>query len=141
MTNLEVDGDGAGDSQVETEAVHVQDEVHVQGEAEGNGDGGGRVQHQGGGRKRKQGAELDGNVRKAGDMETMTVMFVDQTAGDLLAKCLQRAEDRIAEMVGYRVCRLLPCTNPWSCKHCGQSACYTCEQGERGCKIVDRGTS
>ena len=78
-------------------------------------------------------------VKKPGDMETVAVMFVEQTAGGLLAKCLQKAEDKVAKMVGYTVrmvessgtqlCRLLPCTNPWSGKHCGREMCYTCEQG------------
>ena len=56
------------------------------------------------------------------NQRTVTVMFVDQTVGGMLAKRLQKAEDAIAEMVGYRVrmvetsgtqlCRLLPNTNP-----------------------------
>ena len=56
-------------------------------------------------------------------------MFVDKTVGGMLAKRLQKAEDAIAEMVGYRVrmvetsgtqlCRLLPNTNPWSHQNCG----------------------
>ena len=67
-------------------------------------------------------------------------MFVDQTVGGMLAKRLQKAEDAIAEMVGYRVrivetsgtqlCRLLPNTNPWSGQNCGRSTCYTCTQGD-----------
>ena len=66
-------------------------------------------------------------------------MFVEQTMGGAFQKKLQQAEDRIAEVVGYRVriveqagtqlCRLLPSTNPWSGSHCGCSTCYTCGQG------------
>ena len=66
-------------------------------------------------------------------------MFMDQTMGGALQKSLQQAEDKVAEMLGYRVrmvessgtqlCRLLPCTDPWSGQHCGRAACYTCEQG------------
>ena len=57
-----------------------------------------------------------------------------------LAKEMQKAEDIIAEMVGYRVrivessgtqlCRLLPNTNPWAGQYCGRTECYTCTQGD-----------
>ena len=66
-------------------------------------------------------------------------MFVEQTKGGVWQKKLLEAEDSIGMMVGYRVRivessgtqlgRLLPCTNPWKGQHCGQPACYTCEQG------------
>ena len=80
-----------------------------------------------------------GQAKKAGELETLAVMFVDQTMGGALQKSLQMAEDKVAEMVGYRIrmvessgtqlCRLLPCTNPWKGQHCGRASCYTCEQG------------
>ena len=73
-------------------------------------------------------------------LETVGVMFVDQTVLGGLAKQLKKAEDEIAEMVGYRVrvvessgtqlCRLLPNTNPWAGQHCGRDGCYTCNQGD-----------
>ena len=84
-------------------------------------------------RKRKQMKQ----VRQ--DPPTISVMFVEQTAGGELAKRLQEAEDRLAGMTGYRVrmtetsgsklCHLLPNTNPWSGRHCERSQCYTCNQG------------
>ena len=68
-------------------------------------------------------------------IETVRVLFVDQTVLGELAKQLQKAENEIAEMVGYRVrvvessgtqlCRLLPNTNPWAGQHCGRAGCYT----------------
>ena len=123
--------------------------VQSQEEAKNDGDGAGGVgaHHQGAGHaswrkmasrgmRKKPGVGKDVRIRKAGELETVAVMFVDQAAGGLLAKCLQRAEDKVVEMVGYRVrmvepsgtqlCRLLPCTNPWSGKHCGRAACYMC---------------
>ena len=73
------------------------------------------------------------------DLETLAVLFVDQTHGGALQKTIQAAEDSIALMVGYRVrvvetsgtqlCRLLPYTNPWGGQHCGRPSCYTCGQG------------
>ena len=42
-------------------------------------------------------------MEKSRKLEMVAIMFVDQTAGDLLAKSLQKAEDRVAEMVGYRI--------------------------------------
>ena len=83
-----------------------------------------------------------GGVKKAKnirDLETIAVMFVDQTKGGALQKLMQEAEDSIALMVGYRVRvvessgtqlgRLLPYTNPWQGRHCGRDSCYTCSQG------------
>ena len=56
------------------------------------------------------------------DPKTVTVMFVDQTVGGVLAKRLQMVEDRLAKITGYRVRitetsgsqlrRILPHTNP-----------------------------
>ena len=55
--------------------------------------------------------------------KTVTVLFVDQTVGGVLAKRLQMAEDRLAKVTGYRVRitetsgsqlrRVLQNTNPW----------------------------
>ena len=73
------------------------------------------------------------------DPPTISVMFVEQTAGGELARRVQEAEDRLAGMTGYRVrmtetsgsklCHLLPNTNPWSGRHCERIQCYTCNQG------------
>ena len=41
------------------------------------------------------------NIKK--EVETVAVMFEDQMVGGMLAKRLQKAEDAIPEMVGYRV--------------------------------------
>ena len=84
----------------------------------------------------------DGGIQKTKafkDLETLAVMFVEQTKGGVWQKKLQEAEDSVAMMVGYRVRvvessstqlgRLLPCTNPWKGQHCGRPSCYTCEQG------------
>ena len=74
------------------------------------------------------------------DMETVAVMFVDQTVGGLLAKRLQEAEDRISMFTGYRIrmvessgtqlCRMLPNTNPWSGMDCTRTDCVPCGQGD-----------
>ena len=76
------------------------------------------------------------------DPPTISVMFVDQTVGGVLAKMLQEVEDRLARITGYRVritetsgsqlCRILPNTNPWGTKDCERGNCYTCSQsGEK----------
>ena len=66
-----------------------------------------------------QGAKKQKSVQ---EIETLAVLFVDQTKGGALQKAIQAAEDNIALMVGYRVrvvetsgtqlCRLFPYTNP-----------------------------
>ena len=66
-------------------------------------------------------------------------MFVDQTAGGILAKMLQEVEDSLARATGYRIrmvelsgsklCHLLPNTNPWSGNDCGRVNCVLCSQG------------
>jgi hypothetical protein len=73
-------------------------------------------------------------------METVEVMFVDQTMMGELAKQLQKAENEIAEMVWYKVrvaessgtqlCGLLPNINPCADQHCDRAGCYTCNQGD-----------
>ena len=60
---------------------------------------------------------LQSTFLKISDLETVAVMFVDQTLGGTFQKKLQHAEDRVAEVVGYRgrvveqagtqLCRLL----------------------------------
>ena len=76
------------------------------------------------------------------DPPTISVMFVEQTVGGVLAKRLQEVEDRLAAITGYRVritetsgsqlCRILPNTNPWGQGDCERVECYTCSQsGER----------
>ena len=67
------------------------------------------------------------------DPKTVTVMFVDQTVGGVLAKRLQMAEDRLAGITGYRVRitetsgsqlrRILPNTNPWQGMDCMRPEC------------------
>ena len=69
-------------------------------------------------------------------------MFVEQTAGGMLAKMLQEVEDRLASITGYRIritemsgsklCRVLPNTNPWGNQDCLRGDCFTCSQpGEK----------
>ena len=89
-------------------------------------------------RKRRQDPAV--KVTTSKQTETITVMFVDQTPGGVLAKRLQEAEDRIAKITGYRIRmvetsgtqlgRMLPNTNPWSGMHCSRSMCFTCNQGD-----------
>ena len=77
--------------------------------------------------------------KKISELETVAVMFVDQTMGGAFQKKLPEAEYRVAEIVAYRVrvveqagtqlCRMLPSTNPWNGSHCGCTTCYTCGQG------------
>ena len=95
--------------------------------ARSGGHGGAGQWRKPGGRGQVQGAHQKKSIKKGKpakpkEIETIAVMFVDQTVGGMLAKRLQMAEDAIAEMVGYRVrmvetsgtqlCRLLPNTNP-----------------------------
>ena len=71
--------------------------------------------------------------------KTVTVLFVDQTVGGVLARRLQIAEDRLSKVTGYRVRitetsgsqlrRILPNTNPWQGMDCQRTGCYTCNQG------------
>ena len=77
------------------------------------------------------------------EVDTITVMFIDQTVGGVLARRLQEAEDRIAEITGYRIRmvessgtqlrRILPNTNPWSGQDCSRLTCYNM-QPRRGNK-------
>ena len=71
---------------------------------------------------------------------TISVLFVDQTKGGILAKRLQEAEDRLAILTGYRIrvtescgtqlSRILPNTNPWNGEDCTRPECYSCRQGD-----------
>ena len=76
---------------------------------------------------------------------TIPVLFVDHTPGGELAKRIQKVEDRLAGMTGYRVrvtetagsqlFRILPNTNTWKGSDCQRGNCYTCSQGDE--KLVD----
>jgi hypothetical protein len=77
--------------------------------------------------------------RNTADIPLLTVLFIEQTPGRELARRLQKVEERIASITGYRVRiaetsgsqlrRLLPNTNPWAGTECGRGQCYTCSQG------------
>ena len=64
----------------------------------------------------------------------ISVMFIDNTMGGILAKRLQKEEQRLAGMTGYRIIesvgtplsRLLPSTNPWGAGDCGHQDCVLC---------------
>ena len=58
---------------------------------------------------------------------TLTVLFVDQTVGGELAKWLQKAEDRLARVTGYRV-RITE-TSGSQLRRVLRPECYTCNQG------------
>ena len=83
--------------------------------------------------------------KKKPDPPSITVLFVDQTPGGELAKKLQKIEDRLSLITGYRVrvtetagsqlCRILPNTNPWKGLDCMRADCYPCSQG--GEKLQD----
>ena len=68
----------------------------------------------------------------------ISVMFVDNTKGGLLAKKFKEEEKRLGRMTGYNVrvaettgmalSRLLPSNNPWGAGDCGRQDCPMCEQ-------------
>ena len=70
----------------------------------------------------------------------ISVLFVDNTKGGLLAKRFKEEEKRLGRMTGYNVrvaetagmalSRLLPSTNPWGAGDCGRQDCPVCEQGD-----------
>ena len=76
--------------------------------------------------------------RNTADIPVLTVLFIEQTPGGELARRLQKVEERMAAITGYRVRiaetsgsqlrRLLPNTNPWVGADCGRGQCYTCPQ-------------
>ena len=79
--------------------------------------------------------------RKAGPLPpTRSVFFVDNTAGGMLAKRFQQAEETTGDMTGYRIritesagtpmSMLLPSTNPWGPQDCLREDCVTCRQGD-----------
>ena len=82
--------------------------------------------------------------RKKADRALMespiSVLFVDNTKGGLLAKKFREEEKRLGLMTGYNVrvaetagmplSRLLPSTNPWGPGDCGRQDCPVCEQGD-----------
>ena len=77
--------------------------------------------------------------RRAGPLPpTRSVMFVDNTAGGILAKRFQQAEEEAGQVTGYRMritetagtplSMLLPSTNPWGPQDCLREDCTTCNQ-------------
>ena len=97
----QVHGEGEMHDQVHSvgerqEHAQVEGEMHVQAQSVD----GSRVQAKE--RRRNYGNKQQvGNKAKKKMMETVGVMFVDQTVLEELAKEMQKAEDIIAEMVGY----------------------------------------
>ena len=71
---------------------------------------------------------------------TRSVLFVDTSAGGILARMYQEAEEEAGATTGYRIritesagtplSRLLPSTNPWGPQDCGRMDCVTCQQGD-----------
>ena len=71
--------------------------------------------------------------------ETVAVMFVEHTGNGELAKRLQKAEDDITKMTGFRIRRtemagsqlrrIIPNTNPWHGSDCGRAGFVPCGQG------------
>ena len=92
-----------------------------------------------GGRNKPEGRKGYQKAKRQPDPETITVMFVEQTPGGVLAKRLQKVEDRLSKITGYRVrvtemagtqlCRILPNTNSWRGMDCQREDCYPCSQG------------
>ena len=79
-----------------------------------------------------------GNKPKKKIIETVGVMFVDQTVMGMLAKEMQKAEDSIAKMVGYRV-RVVESSGTQLCrllrKKLDKSSCTLCNpQQEEGAR-------
>ena len=77
-----------------------------------------------------------------GNIETTSVMFVENTPFGELARRLQECEDRLAEITGRRIKivemggtklgQALPNTNPWAGSGCSREDCHTCHQGGLG---------
>ena len=69
-----------------------------------------------------------------------TVLFVEQTPGGELARRLREAEQRLADITGWRVKvveksgttlkQLLHKSNPWSGGLCGREGCFPCQAGD-----------
>ena len=91
------------------------------------------------GRKKQEGRKGYQKAKRLPDPETITVMVVERTPGGILAKRLQKVEDRLSKITGYRVrvtkmagtqlCRILPNTNPWRGMDCQREDSYPCSQG------------
>ena len=74
-------------------------------------------------------------IRKA---SPVSVLFIDNTKGGLLARKLQEADNRLCTVTNYKVrvvesagtalSRLLPSTNPWGAGDCGRHDCVLCKQ-------------
>ena len=72
------------------------------------------------------------------DMETRSVLFVEQSKGGELAKRLREVERKANRIVGYKtkivegvgnkLKDLLPNSNPWKGTHCGRDRCIPCNQ-------------
>ena len=86
---------------------------------------------------RPEGRKTFQKPKKKPDPDNITVLFVDQTPGGELAKRLQKVEDRLSLITGYRVrvtetadsqlCRILPNTNPLKgiCNHQQDKSFFT----------------
>ena len=71
---------------------------------------------------------------------TISVCFIDNTAGGLLLKRMKGVEEEVANKVDYRVrmmeaagtpmSLLLTKNNPWGTKDCTREDCTTCAQGD-----------
>jgi hypothetical protein len=86
----------------------------------------------------------DGNYQEAGNtnLQTRTVLFVEQTRGGELAKRLRSIGKRTENMMGFRtkivegvgskLKNLLPNSNPWKGVACSREGCIPCAQpGDR----------
>ena len=70
----------------------------------------------------------------------ISVLFIVNTKGGLLAKRLQEEELKLGQVTGYRVraaetaemalSRLLPSTNPWDSEDCRRMDCVICSQDD-----------
>ena len=95
----------------------------------------------------KTGEQEEGVHGKAGgsrndkgeELQTKTVLFVEQTRGGAFAKMLREVMTRIETMIGFRIKiveragttlrNTLPNTNPWTGAHCSRNDCTACNQG------------
>ena len=85
------------------------------------------------------------------NIQTRTVLFVENTRGGSLAKRLREVEKSKSEMVGFKtkvvervgtkLQHLLPNTNPWKGAVYGRINCIPCGQGGRSSKTADVETS
>ena len=80
----------------------------------------------------------DEKNKEKSDVETRSVLFVEQSKGGELAKRLREVERKANKIVGYRtkivegvgnkLKDLLPNANPWKGTHCGRERCIPCNQ-------------